>query len=60
MGIQRHNWIAPKKKETGASGIRKLLVELYPNLKDDEIELLAKLNTKKDIEAYAKKQGIEK
>jgi len=57
MGIMRHNWIAPKKKEAGASGIKKQLSELYPNMKDDEIELMSKLNTKKDIDAYLKLAG---
>lgn len=59
MGTMRHNWIAPKKKEAGASGIKKQLLELYPNMKDDEIELMSKLNTKKDIDAYLKLAGQE-
>ena len=57
LGIQRHQWIAPKKKEPGASGIKKQLAELYPTLKDDEIELMSKINTKKDIDAYVKQLG---
>ena len=57
MGSQRHQWIAPKKKEAGASSIKKQLVEMYPTLKDDEIELMAKINTKKDIDAYLKASG---
>ena len=57
MGPQRHQWIAPKKKEPGASGIRKQLAELYPHLKDDELELMAEINTKKDIDAYLKASG---
>ena len=59
MGTFRHNWIAPKKKEAGASGIKKQLTELYPNMKDDEIDLMSKLNTKKDIDAYLKLSGQE-
>ena len=57
MGTHRHNWIAPKKKEPGASGIKKQLIEMYPNMKDDEIELMSKINTKKDIDAYIKLSG---
>jgi hypothetical protein len=60
LGTHRHTWIAPKKKEVGASGIRKQLAELYPHYKDDEIELMAKLNTKKDIDAHLKEMGREK
>ena len=60
LGTQRHQWIAPKKKEAGASGIRKQIAELFPHLKDDEVELMSKINTKKDIDAYIKKFGVEK
>ena len=59
LGAQRHQWIAPKKKEAGASGIRKQIVELFPHLKDDEVELMSKINTKKDIDAYLKQLGQE-
>jgi hypothetical protein len=34
-------------------------MELYPNMKDDEIELMSKINTKKDIDAYLKQAGQE-
>jgi len=57
LGTQRHPWIAPKKREAGASGIRKQLAELYPHLKDDEVELMSRINTKKDIDAYLKASG---
>ena len=60
MGTQRHSWIAPKKKEPGAGSIKKQLSELFPHLKDDELEVLAEINTKKDIEAYVKALGREK
>ena len=59
MGAQRHNWIAPKKKEAGSSGIKKQLMDMYPNMKADEIELMSKINTKKDIDAYLKLSGQE-
>jgi hypothetical protein len=59
MGSQRHQWIAPKKKEPGASGIRKQLAELYPHLRDDELNLMAEINTKKDIDEYLKASGQE-
>jgi hypothetical protein len=59
LGTQRHQWIAPKKKEAGASGIRKQIAELFPHLKDDEVELMSKINTKKDIDVYLKQLGQE-
>jgi len=57
LGAQRHPWIAPKKKEAGASSVRKQLAELYPHLKDDEVELMSRINDKKDIDAYLKASG---
>jgi len=59
MGTHRHQWIAPKKKEPGASGIKKQLADLYPNMKIDEIEVMAAINTKKDLDAYLKQMGHE-
>lgn len=60
LGTQRHQWIAPKKKEAGASGIRKQIAELFPHLKDDEVELMSRINTKKDIDVYLKQLGRDK
>lgn len=57
LGTQRHPWIAPKKREAGVSGVKKQLAEMYPHLKDDEVELMSQINTKKDIDAYLKASG---
>lgn len=58
-GTKRHQWIAPKKKDPGNSGIKKQLAELFPHMKSDEIETMAKINTKKDIDEYIKQLGQE-
>ena len=60
MGTQRHQWIAPKKKEPGAGSLKKQLAELFPHYKDDEIEVLAAITTKKDLDEYIKQHGREK
>lgn len=60
MGTQRHQWIAPKKKEPGAGSLKKQLAELFPEYKDDEIDLLAAITTKKELDAYIKLHGREK
>jgi hypothetical protein len=60
MGSQRHQWIAPKKKEPGANSLKKQLAELFPEYKDDEIDVLAAITTKKDLDAYIKLHGREK
>jgi hypothetical protein len=62
MGTHRHNWIAPKKKETaaGASAIRKQLAELFPNMKADELDVMTKITTKKELDEYTRAHGNEK
>ena len=60
MGTFKHQWIAPKKKEAGSNAIQKQLAELFPNMKRDEIELLAKLTTKKELDQYIKDHGQDK
>lgn len=59
MGTVRHNWIAPKKKEPRANSIKKQLAELYPNMKSDEIDVMAVINTKKELDAHLKQLGQE-
>ena len=57
MGSHRHQWIAPKKKEAGESAQKKLLSELFPNMKSDEIEVMAAITTKKQLDAYLRELG---
>jgi hypothetical protein len=57
LGTQRHNWIASKKKDATLTGKRKQLAEIYPHLKDDEINLLAGITSQKEINEYLKKFG---
>jgi hypothetical protein len=57
LGTHRHNWIAPKKKESGSSATKKKLAELFPNLKQDEIELLAAITDRKELDQYIKAHG---
>ena len=48
-----------KRKGNDNSKVAKLLRTLYPNKKEDEIELLAKISTKKEVLQLAKDNGIE-
>ena len=56
MGSQRHQWISPKKKE-GGSVLKKQLAELFPHLRDDDLDVLASISTKKDLDDYVKDHG---
>lgn len=58
MGTQKHYWIAPKKAESNNANT-KILKQLYPNLKADELELLAQLNDAKSIKQLARAHGWE-
>jgi hypothetical protein len=54
-----HPYLAAGKKEK-ANKIEKLLVELYPAMKMDEIKMLAKMMDKKDKEELFDKMGFDK
>jgi hypothetical protein len=56
LGKQRHQWLAGKKKESNNKAA-KFFRELYPHLKEDEIELLGRLNSKEDIKQLAREHG---
>lgn len=57
MGKQRHYWLNGKKKEGSNTKIVKFLTKIYPTLKIDEIELMAQLNSDKEIKELAKNLG---
>jgi len=54
-----HPYLAASKKEK-ANKIEKLLCEIYPAKKMDEIKLLASMIDKKDIEELFDKMGFDK
>ena len=56
--IEFHQWIGFKKK-TGNNNAVKLLQQIYPNMKQDEVELLARLSTKKELKELAKEHEID-
>ena len=56
--IEYHQWIGFKKK-TGNNNAVKLLQQIYPNMKQDEVELLAGLSTKKELKQLAEEHNID-
>jgi hypothetical protein len=58
-GIQRHEWLGSKKKtiKKAQNDIKKRLMEIYPNCKEDEIELLSSMITKKDLKNHDNECG---
>ena len=57
LGKQRHQWIAPKKKDGATSEVKKILMELMPTAKMSDIETLAALVTKKELQDLMKEYG---
>ena len=57
MGAQKHNWIAPKKKEKGNNDIKRNLMELYPAMKLSDIDILAAVNSPGDVRAMMREHG---
>ena len=57
---QFHPWIGLKKKKDDSSKAVKLLAQIYPDMKMDEVETLARISTKKEIKELAREHGYEK
>jgi hypothetical protein len=53
-----HEWI-PLGKSTNNNKRVKLLEQAYPHLKNDELELLAEINTSADLKDLAREMGWE-
>lgn len=55
-----HPWIGLKKKKDDSSKAVKLLSQIYPNMKLDEVETLARISTKKELQELAREHGYDK
>jgi hypothetical protein len=60
LGKQRHTWLAASKKEAVDNKATKFLREIFPHLKDDELDLLRRLNSKDDLKHLAEQHGWSK
>ena len=58
--IAYHEWIGYKKKTGDNSKAAKFLSNMFPNMKQDEVELLARISTKKELREYAEAHGTNK
>jgi len=54
LGVHRHKWIPPGKRD---SKHRRRIAELFPHLRDDDLDVLAKINTPQDIDQYIQDLG---
>lgn len=58
IGKQKHYWLGAAKGN-GSSSIKKLLMEHLPITKEDEIDLILRVNTKEEIILWLRQCGIE-
>ena len=59
--IAYHEWIGYKKKGSSDNNKSvKFLMNLYPNMKQEEVELLARISTKKELQGLAEAHGTNK
>lgn len=54
-----HPWIKLDRKADSSSKTVKFLLEIYPDKKKDEVELLARISSKSDIRQLAEAHGID-
>ena len=57
--IKFHPYIGFKKKGTNNNSAIKLLEKIYPNMKNNEVELLAGISTKKELKQLAEDHNID-
>lgn len=55
---QFHPWIAPPKG-VKKNKVEAAIIERYPLLKDDELELLLQINTQEELEAFFRENGMD-
>ena len=58
--IAYHEWIGHKKKAGDNSKAAKFLSNMFPNMKQDEVELLARISTTKELKELAEQHGMDK
>lgn len=59
LGTHRHNWIAPKKRESSGAR-RRRISEIFPQYKEDEVDVMMKLISDSELNAYERDCGKDK
>jgi hypothetical protein len=60
MGSMRHQWLSLKRKEGPNAKVRKFFANLYPAMKDRDLDMMAGLNDIKDVKKMAEELGWTK
>ena len=58
MGKQFHQWVGHKKKKNKHGKIKQQLEVIYPNMKQDELDLISAITTEQELQEYNSDAGI--
>lgn len=58
MGSQSHYWLGTKKKESNSKA-SKFLAKLYPNMRQDELDVLVAVNDTKSLKLLGQQLGMD-
>ena len=56
LGVHRHTWIAHRRRERDTAKT-KIIREYWPHLRDDEVDLMAEINSQADLKNYVRLHG---
>ena len=57
LGTHRHPWIAPYKREKTQGSKRRVLQTIFPDCKDDEIDVMLAITSDQEIKQWFKDTG---
>jgi len=57
LGVHRHPWIAPHKRDKQQSTKRRALAKIYPDINDRDLDVLVQITTDQEIKEYHKNMG---
>jgi hypothetical protein len=56
FGVQRHTWLAQRRPQAENARCRTVR-KLFPHLREDEVQLLANINTEESLDEYSRELG---
>lgn len=59
VGNQNHQWVGSLKKNTKKTLLRKKIIEYFPTIKDDEIDIMIELNSDESLREWFESQGLD-
>ena len=57
LGAHRHPWVAPYKRDRAQNAKRRALSKMYPDINDQDLDVLVQITTDQEIKEYHKNMG---